>query len=174
MIGPLRAKFKKGHPVSLTGASLVSSAAPDLAATSINVRASAYLIASSRRRCWKCSGETVLYALAVEPPFERRDGPEQWGPGSKLAVLSYAQNLPEWIIAHLKQIAPRYFLDESQWHLRPYWMNHCEHCGAKIGDYETIDSGIAPFNFGIFGSPDVTVLYVPELNRPGFPGGCLV
>jgi hypothetical protein len=28
----------------------------------------------------------------------------------------------------------------------PYWMNHCAHCGAKVGDYEAIDCTAAPFN----------------------------
>lgn len=134
-----------------------------LAATDeVSVRAPTYLIASTQRPCWKCGAETAVYVLAVEPPFERRDGPEQWRAGSKLAILSYVRNLPKRVVDHVKQIAPRYFRDESQWHPKPYWMNHCDHCGSKIGDYETIESDSAPFNPRTFGTPDIKLLYVPE------------
>jgi hypothetical protein len=30
----------------------------------------------------------------------------------------------------------RYFLHEK--YATPYWMNHCEHCKAKLGDFETL------------------------------------
>jgi hypothetical protein len=147
---------------SLTEAPPAAPAAPDLAAPPFNVRAPTYLIASGHRRCWKCNGEIAIYALAVKPPFERRDGAGQWQPGTSLAVLSYVESLQKRIRDHLMLIAPRYFRDASLWHRRPYWMNHCEHCGAKIGDYETTESAVAPLNVGRLRPPNVELLQAPE------------
>jgi hypothetical protein len=35
-------------------------------------------------------------------------------------------------------LAPHYRPDHSQTTESFYWMNHCEHCEAKLGDFETI------------------------------------
>ena len=40
--------------------------------------------------------------------------------------------------ARLRQRAPRYRVDYSRTTQSFYWMNHCEHCDAKLGDFETL------------------------------------
>ncbi|NNM56239.1 hypothetical protein [Acidocella sp.] len=137
-------------------------AGPNPGAPSFNVRAPTYLVAGNHLRCWTCSGNAAVYALVVAPPFDRRDGARQWEPGTSPAVLAYIESLPERIADHLKLTAPRYFRDASQWHRRPYWMNHCEYCGAKIGDAETIESAIAPLNTGRFQPANVKLSHVPQ------------
>jgi hypothetical protein len=106
----------------------------------------AYIVASSQHRCWRCNGEIAVHALAAAPPFDQLDGSEQWRRGARLAVQSYVENLQERTIVHLK----------------PYWMSHCEYCGAKIGDYETVETVGAPFDVRMLGLSDVKLLDVSE------------
>ena len=139
-----------------------------------NVRAPAFFIVTGHCHCWKCGDQVMVIALGVTPPFTRRNVTLEWLEGTSLAVLSYVERLPTSIVDHLAQLAPRFFRDESQWHRRPYWMNHCQHCGAKIGDYETIESQAAPFSvqkfdanklgFTIISEPFVAVAAVVKQN----------
>lgn len=120
--------------------------AHDLGAFPINLRAPGYIIGNATRRCWQCGTETTVYTLGVIPPFKHLLSEKRWQTGVGFAVLSYIKWLPEDIASHLLAVTAGFFRDTSQWHARPYWMNHCQHCGAKIGDYETIESVTAPFN----------------------------
>ena len=127
-----------------------------------NVRAPAFFIVEGQCRCWKCSEQITVVALGVTPPFTRRSVAPEWLEETKLAVLSYVERLPASIMDHLVQVAPRFFYDKSQWHRRPYWMNHCLHCNAKIGDYETIESLSAPFSVHKFDARKLRFTVIAE------------
>jgi hypothetical protein len=53
--------------------------------------------------------------------------------------LSYVVDVAEPVAARLRRVAPRYRVDYSQTTHSFYWMNHCEHCDAKLGDFETME-----------------------------------
>lgn len=110
-----------------------------------NIRAPSYFVAVGHRRCWRCSAEIEVSALGVGPPFSQLVG-KVWQAGSSLAMLSYVEAVSPDVSEQISHLAPRYLRDESHWHQRPYWMNHCPHCNAKVGDYETVDALDAPFN----------------------------
>lgn len=112
----------------------------------VNVHAAGYFIAAGRCRCWSCAENTDVFVLAIEPPYWRLDAAGEWQERALLAVLSYTEWLCDGVSGRLVELAPRYFRDSSQWHQRPYWMNHCQYCSAKIGDYETIEAASSPFN----------------------------
>ena len=127
-----------------------------------NVRAPAFFIVTGHCHCWKCGDQVTVVALGVTPPFARRDVAPEWLEGTSLAVLSYVERLPTSIMNHLARFVPGFFRDESQWHRRPYWMNHCQHCDAKIGDYETIDSHSAPFGAQRFNASKLSFTVISE------------
>ncbi|EQD38077.1 DNA primase, partial [mine drainage metagenome] len=64
----------------------------------------------------------------------------------KPTLLSYIRCLPTEIAGRLRTLAPLYRIEFSQTTEDFYWMNHCEHCGAKQGDFDTIEEHGAPFN----------------------------
>jgi hypothetical protein len=72
-------------------------------------------------------------ALMVE------DDPEDdyWECGDLPTILSYVNDVAEGVAIRLGDGAPGYWVDYSQTTGSFYWMNHCEHCGAKLGDFET-------------------------------------
>ncbi|MDD2794638.1 hypothetical protein [Acidocella sp.] len=112
----------------------------------VNVRASSFFVVAGACRCWHCGHETDVYVLGVDPPFTRRNTVDPWQDGTRPAILAYIERLTDSVLNRLPQLAPRYFCDSSKWHQRPYWLNHCRHCAAKIGDFEIIEAAWAPLH----------------------------
>ncbi|MCC4631527.1 DUF5710 domain-containing protein [Xanthomonas citri] len=124
----------------------------------INIRASSYFIAEASRRCWKCEQPTRVYGFLLpaghevaEYPYEGDpdedsddevqawlENPEsrQWVLMEVPAFIHYVGYISPAIAARIQAIAPRFRVDFSQTTQSSYWMNHCDHCGMKQGDFE--------------------------------------
>lgn len=118
-----------------------------------NIRAAGWSLAGSRRECWRCKEVSRVFALALPSGYEAwivEDDPadDHWESGDSLVVLNYVSAVPDSAAAQLHQFAPRYRINYSQTTRSSYWMNHCEHCKAKLGDYETLQE---PGTFYILG-----------------------
>jgi len=116
-----------------------------------NIRAPYYYLATGARDCWRCQTLTRVFAIVLPAEHEGlivEDDPadDRWQEGSQTTVLSYVGGLDESVATRLRQLAPRYRLDFSQTTQSFYWMNHCEHCEAKLGDFETIQEFDSPFH----------------------------
>jgi hypothetical protein len=114
-----------------------------------NVRAPYYYIASTKRECWSCERETSVHGIILPEEHETLwvdDDPskDEWQVAGVRATLSYIADMPESISMRLRELAPLYKVDYSQTTHGFYWMNHCEHCAAKLGDFETFcEPGVA-------------------------------
>jgi hypothetical protein len=74
---------------------------------------------SADNECWKCEKESKVYALSES--------------GDKL--LFNISSLSNEAVNTLTDISKTFYLDRSSMADTSYFMNHCEHCGAKIGDF---------------------------------------
>lgn len=107
----------------------------------INVRSSSYFIAHSSRCCWKCGQLTRVYGFVLAPGYETLELYEEiateyaWYPQEMTAVVSDITDLLPAVVVRIKAISPHYRLDYSKTTESHYWMNHCEHCGMKQGDF---------------------------------------
>jgi Domain of unknown function (DUF5710) len=134
-IGP--APFKKWLPETL---------AP-------NIRASRWDLAIASRECHRCGEPTHVYAILLPPEhetLEEGDDPagDRWERGECSTLLSYVENVSSPVAGELYVLASRYRLDHSQTTDSFYWMNHCEHCEAKLGDFETMEEPGTFFELG--------------------------
>jgi len=132
-----------------------------------NIRAPCYYLATSTRRCWRCQGLTHVFGIALPAEHEAlivEDDPvdDCWQVGGAPTGLSYIGNLPEPVAAQLRRLAPRYRIDYSHTTQSFYWMNHCEHCEAKLGDFETLQEFDGPFHT----LGDTGVSQLPEIAEP--------
>jgi hypothetical protein len=79
-------------------------------------------------------------------------------------MLSYITFLADPIPARLSNLAPLYRIDYSQTTESFYWMNHCDRCGVKLGDFDTIEE------FGAALSPttaeEAARVRIRELSEP--------
>ena len=96
--------------------------------------------ASAPMECWSCKRETRVTALIALPPVYLNDD----GAQEELDEPVFVQNigeLPEEALAELRVINPNLWLDHSQTAGQEYFMNHCRHCDAKIGDHYVMKLG---------------------------------
>jgi hypothetical protein len=131
----------------------------------INHRAASYILLESSRDCWKCGKETHVFGFAlprgyqqleaVEPDREFSsdaeyevwlEGPDaiQWVARQATAVLSYITHISDSALTRTQSLSKRYRKDYSNVTGTRYFMNHCEQCDAKLGDFETIEEFDAP------------------------------
>lgn len=107
-----------------------------------NVRAASYFLAITSRGCWRCEAATPVFAFVLPAGHETfyvADDPADdcWEVAEEPTVLSYVTDVADSVATLLRRDAPPFHLDFSQTIQSYYWMNHCEKCGAKLGDEYT-------------------------------------
>ncbi len=118
-----------------------------------SVRASGYYIAEAVRDCWKCKKDSRVYAFILPSGFEAlyvADDPQNdaWEPHDQPSTLRYITQLPQHAQQAMRSLTPTYFKDVSRTTQTKYWVNHCEHCQALLGDFETLETISGPFSPG--------------------------
>lgn len=110
----------------------------------INIRAARYFIAESAKACWKCGGSTRVYGFLLPAGHETVNdaGSDddavtvEWVAIDEPTIIHYVDCLPIAVQSRIATLTHHYRLDFSQTTQSSYWMNHCEHCGMKQGDFE--------------------------------------
>ena len=106
------------------------------------IRSASYFLATTIRQCWRCCAQTHVWAIMLPAGHEVLcvdDDPadDHWEVIDEPTLLSYIGGLADPVSVHLHALAPHYRVDYSQTTRSFYWMNHCEHCAAKLGDFDT-------------------------------------
>jgi hypothetical protein len=57
----------------------------------------------------------------------------------------YVTQIPESVRMQMRSVTGHYRNDFSKTTQSFYWMNHCEHCGMKQGDFELFEEFDTPF-----------------------------
>lgn len=95
----------------------------------------------STEPCYKCHAVSEVFCLgatAVRDIEVDDDGTVYRDENDNLPGLVNVNNLEQLVTglaASLARHAPRYRLDHSQTQRAQVWINHCEHCNAKLGDF---------------------------------------
>lgn len=96
--------------------------------------AAVYLL-RAEGECWVCKKQTRMFALMALPPLACHgyDAESADKDGPMLRTLSA---LPSSLVRAVTPLAGRVLrVDRSNTLDASYWMNHCEHCDAKQGDF---------------------------------------
>ena len=122
--------------------------------TEINLKSASYFIAQSVRNCWHCKRDSAVFGIVLPPGHEElahddddddEMAPAYWSVNGLAAILFNVTQLPDKVQKHLRSLTGRYRSDFSKVRQHSYWMNHCEHCGMKQGDFETFEEYDSPF-----------------------------
>ena len=114
----------------------------------INIRSPFYFIAQSTRTCWRCDRTTKVFGFLLPPGHEvwlEGDEPVGWEHQTPAAVVYYITHIPSTVQAQMKSLTVHYRNDFSKTTQSFYWMNHCEHCEMKQGDFELFEEFDTPF-----------------------------
>jgi Domain of unknown function (DUF5710) len=137
--------------------------------TSPNVRAASYFLVQGTRDCWRCALHTRVFGILLPAGYEALevdDDPanDHWRAADEPTMLSYITFLADPIPARLRHLASRYRTDYSQTTHSFYWMNHCDRCGIKLGDFETVEESGAALNPTT--PEDAARVYLHEILEP--------
>lgn len=107
---------------------------------SSNTRSLGFFIAESVEACWRCKRNTRVFAFLLPENFQYTDYNEAledrvWNVSNHKSFLSFATHLNTEALKSMHKISPHYFPDFSKQSSSTYYMNHCEHCNAKLGDF---------------------------------------
>jgi hypothetical protein len=114
----------------------------------INYRCSSYFIAQSTRICWHCSRDTRVFSFLLPCGHEAladSDGFVRWERQTSEAIIYYVTHIPSSVQGQMHSVTHHYRNDFSKTTQTFYWMNHCEHCGMKQGDFELFEEFDTPF-----------------------------
>ena len=126
------------------------------AAPKFSLRARSFLIIKGAEHCWKCHQACDVYAFCLPASEEMKydeDGQEYWSAIPGVATVCDITSLsrhPESVMTHISKGKLR--KDHSHTVGGEYFMNHCQHCDAKLGDHF------------LFGEPGGA--FFPEEGRP--------
>jgi hypothetical protein len=114
-----------------------------------NIRSTRYFVARNIRSCWKCHAIARVFAFLLPAGFEVLESGSGkaniWVRRDQAAFLAYLSALPEPVLQRIAPLAPHYRLDYSKTISSFYCMNHCEKCGAALGDFDTMEEHNSPF-----------------------------
>jgi hypothetical protein len=114
----------------------------------INLRCASYFIAQSVRACWHCERDSRVFSFLLprgHQTWQESDDSASWEPQDSEAIVYYITRIPATIQVQMRSITSRYRSDFSKTIHLFYWMNHCEHCGMKQGDFELFEEFDTPF-----------------------------
>lgn len=119
----------------------------------ITIRSSTYCIMESSSHCWKCGEGIRVYGFFLPPGHElfevwEYDGTDKYGEWEihdKPTMVSYVKDISPFIVNRIKSYSNHYRVDYSKTVKADYWMNHCEHCGMKQGDFMLYDEPCGAF-----------------------------
>jgi hypothetical protein len=104
-------------------------------------------LAVSSVDCWTCGKPTSVFALIVPAGGTAIDDGDDGESGlvTELTALNEVEQVGAELGTKLATQAPTFRLDTSKTLGAMYWMNHCQACGAKIGDHFLHRESDGPF-----------------------------
>lgn len=106
-----------------------------------NARSDRYFIAKGMHSCWKCGKDTTVFGFLLPPGHEQLNmddddpGKDEWVSMDDYCTVDYVEKLLPAVLSRIRAMAPRYQRDFSKTTQDSYFMNHCDHCGMKQGDF---------------------------------------
>lgn len=111
-----------------------------------------FALAESTEQCWGCKESTKVVAIVL--PDLTNKIPDHADLGQFICeeapcALTNVVAVNETVESFLSGRCKLFFPDYSQTASVTYWMNHCEHCSAKIGDFYLHKPGHAFFPMSV-------------------------
>ena len=114
----------------------------------VNLRGCCYFLAQSMRVFWHCERSTQVFGFLLPSGHYARiddDKSESWERQDSEAIVYYITHITPSVQGRMKALSRHYRNDFSKTTQSFYWMNHCEHCGMKQGDFELFEEFDTPF-----------------------------
>ncbi|EBG6386483.1 DNA primase [Salmonella enterica] len=118
-----------------------------------NVIAPYWYIAQTYDYCWKCGCGTVMTSVLLPEGHQTLeqddDGLIYWKKHEIPAFIFYIYDIPVHILKNFERVTHYLSKNYSKTVDNKYWMNHCQHCHMKQGDFQLhceVDGAFTPAN----------------------------
>jgi len=109
-----------------------------------NKRSSFFYVAEAIRACWKCKAATRVIGIVMPSGHESLEvevddddnDVDTWVTMEDPSFIHYVSYLPPEVEAKVTSFSKHYRVNHSKTAEASYWMNHCEICGMKQGDFQ--------------------------------------
>jgi len=114
----------------------------------INVRADSYTLIESVQECRRCKRLTKMFGFLLAPGHESLQMDEEedekgnplitepsWEVSNTPCLLANVDYIAPKVLTQVKKLTNTYFMDRSQTLDADYYMNHCQFCKIKQGDF---------------------------------------
>jgi len=102
--------------------------------TEFCIQAGYFFVGRSTQCCWNCQRMSDVYSIMVPAGFEHLDE-GRWSIEDEPSFLSNLTRLSREPYQLMQKNYPLYGPDFSKTAEDDYFMNHCQFCGAKLGDF---------------------------------------
>lgn len=107
------------------------------------IHAAQYYLAETTVQCFvkHCQSSTRVYSVLLPKSFETWEPAQHdedvgwWSSWDNPSFVSYAMELSQSVRKDVVRLTKNYYPDFSRTINSIYWMNHCDSCGIKQGDW---------------------------------------
>lgn len=113
-----------------------------------DVRSPYYYVMKSLSDCWKCNAVSSVFSFKLPEEHEEFEPVEddedefaldrnlgEWKSHGLRSTVSYVNSLPPRVQKQIRRFTENFKLAYSKKAGSRYFMNHCQHCGSKFGDF---------------------------------------
>lgn len=106
-----------------------------------NICSPYWYIAQTKGTCWNCNEATLLTSILLPESHQTLEAGQNenetfWLTRDKPAFIFYIYDIPHDNLLSLQKINHYLSKDFSKTTQSKYWMNHCQHCSSKQGDFQ--------------------------------------
>jgi hypothetical protein len=107
----------------------------------LNIRSPSYFLAATTLACWRCRGPSRVHGFALPAGHETlyvddESGAESWEAAEEPSFVCYLEYLVPAVAVRMRARTTNYRYGFRRRTRTFYWVNFCEHCGTKLGDYD--------------------------------------
>lgn len=114
----------------------------------------------STQECWKCSQSSDVYCVASSGFISEE------GTNVEFTIFSNLGNIDSQVEKLIQKYIPEYKPDYSKTVKGFYYMNHCQYCSAKMGDFFMHDEPGGAFSpMSENSAMKITLFQLPVTNR---------
>lgn len=109
-----------------------------------NIRSVGFFIIESLESCWKCKQDTPVFSFLLPEnhqtkEYEDEDDEENdriiWKTENYKSIVSFVSFVNKKSIEIIQKFSSHYYFDFSKQSSGSYYMNHCNNCNSKLGDF---------------------------------------
>ena len=149
---------------------------PPMIDWSPNIWANHFYIGQASRSCWQCKKSTQVYSFFLDRyellDFTNGDGDSdpimEWTTDPFPSFVYYISRLNQEAMGAIERFTSQYFLSSTKSYSESYYLNHCEHCGSKQGDFYLFEER-SPFSPEC--TDDIQNLSLYRINQPFYAQG---